>query len=64
MALISVKNHVVFKKPFWYYKVMSECADRNISIFTSRIHSIVIYIVAKYSSFNKKKEIIDKDVEK
>ena len=61
---IYVKNHVVFVKPFWYYrKVMSESADHNIIVFVWRIDSIAMCIVAKYSTFNKKKDIVNKNVE-
>ena len=38
-------------------KVMSESADYNISVYVWRIHSITICIVAKHSSFYKKKDI-------
>ena len=60
MTLACVKNRVVFIKPFWYYcKVMSESTDADISIFSWRIHSIVICIVAKcIVSIKRKRSLI------
>ena len=43
---------------------MPKSANRNIRIFVRRIQSIDICIVAYCNSFNKKKEVVDENVEK
>lgn len=43
---------------------MPESVDHDISVFAGGIHGLVICIFANCSSFNKEKEIINKNVEK
>ena len=58
-----VEYDVGLTKSFWYYyKIMP--TNHNIRVFVRRIHGIVICIVAYCSSFIKKKEVVDENVEK
>ena len=43
---------------------MPRSANHNIRVFVRKIYIIVIYIVAQCSSFNKRKEVVDKNLEK
>ena len=47
-----------FSRSGYYPKIMAKSIDNNISVFVWRIQSTIICIVAKRSSFSKKKEII------